>query len=220
MDKHEIKRVLKQYFPFLKNGELLDIISSKGSYLCVPGNQQILEVGSFIKVIPLVIKGSIKVMREGRAGRFLLYYIEPGESCAMTLSSCTKKEKSKVNAIAQHDTELIALPVEEVYSLQHKFREWQDFVIETFNHRFGEIISVLDDVVFHKMDERLSNYLSMRSKRISSSEILTSHREIACDLATSREVISRLLKQFEKSGLVKLSRGKVKLLSEQSKCIT
>lgn len=213
MEKKDIKNALRKHFPVFDQGELIDELSTKGIYMYVPSDQYILEVGGFIKVIPLVIKGSVKVIREEQNGELLLYYIKPGESCALTLSSCMRKEQSSIKAIVQEDTELIALPAEQVYYMIRKYPAWQDFVINAYSYRFEEVMKVLSDIAFHKMDERLANYLIKRSETLSSRELSISHQEIADNLATSREVISRLLKQLEKAGSIELSRGKIKLVN-------
>ncbi len=213
MDKVDVKNALRKYFPVFDQGELIDELSSKGIYMYVPSNQYILEVGSFIKVIPLVIKGSVKVIREEGDGELLLYYIRPGESCAMTLSSCMRKEQSSIKAIVQEDTELIAMPADAVYYMFRKYPAWQDFVVNSYSNRFEEVMQVLDTIAFHKMDERLVKYLIQKGETLSTKELIVSHQEIADDLATSREVISRLLKQLERSGKVKLLRGKIDLFN-------
>jgi len=212
MDKIQVKNVIRKQFPIIEQGELLEEIATKGIYMYVPSDQYILEVGSFIKVIPLVISGTVKVVRQEGNKEIFLYYIKPGESCAMTISSCMKKEKSQVKAIVQQDTELIALPVEDVYYFMRKYPTWQDFIIATYSKRFEEIMSILDNVVFHKMDERIIKYLKQKSHTLSRVDLEVSHQEIADDLATSREVISRILKQLEKNGLIEMGRGKIKLL--------
>ena len=211
MDKNGIKVALRAHFPVFEQEGLIEAIARKGIYLYVPSDQYLLEVGSFIKVVPLVIKGSVKVVREEKNGEFFLYHIHPGQSCAMTLASCMKREKSKIKAIVREDTELVALPVEEVYYLLRQFPTWQNFVVETYSQRFEEIMQVLDQVVFHKLDERLLYYLKKRTRHQEQLELHISHQEIADDLATSREVISRLLKQMEKRQLIQLHRGKIVL---------
>ena len=212
MENIDIKNILRNQFPVFDQGELIDELSTKGIYKYIPSDQYILEVGNFIKVVPLIIKGSVKVIREEGEGELLLYYIKPGESCALTLSSCMRKEQSSIKAIAQEDTELIALPVEDVYYMVRKYPAWQDFIINSYSYRFEEVMQVLDNIAFHKMDERLVKYLIRRAGTFSSLELNISHQEIADDLATSREVISRLLKQLEKKGSIRLSRGKIKLI--------
>jgi CRP/FNR family transcriptional regulator len=205
-----IKKQLSTHFPIFSQYDLIDSLSQKGVLKTIPKGTAILEVGSFIRIIPLVIEGTVKVIREDESGaEMLLYYINAGESCAMTLSSCFKREKSRVKAITQTDVNVLAVPVEEVYDLLRRYHSWQDFVLHTYQIRFEEMMEVLDNVVFHKLDERLLKYLHDRSNALRKTELHISHQEIADDLASSREVISRLLKQMERKGYVQLSRGKI-----------
>ena len=120
-------------------------------------------------------------------------------------------EKSRIKAVVQEETELLAIPVEVVYDVNKKYPSWHHFVFDTFSNRFNEVLEVLENVVFHNMDERLVRYLTDKATAINSSTLYISHQEIADDLATSREVISRLLKQLEKKEYLQLSRGQVKL---------
>lgn len=169
-------------------------------------------MGSYITVVPLVISGTIKVFREDEKGReVFLYYIKEGESCALTMTACFKMEKSYIKAKIQEETEFIAIPVELVRNFHKEHPSWSKFVFSTFSKRFDEILRVLESIVFHNMDERLSIYLVEKSTILKADTIYNSHKEIADDLVTSREVVSRLLKQMEKKGLVELSRGKIKL---------
>ena len=210
METAEIKKSIQELFPLFDQLELVDELAKNSKYMSLPPNTEILNSDSYIKVIPLVLTGSIKIFRTDDSGReIFLYYIQGGESCAITLSSCLKMEKSSIRAVVQEETELLAIPVEVVYDVNKKYPSWHHFVFETFNRRFSEVLKVLENVVFHHMDERIAKYLINKALTISSNELTISHQEIANDLATSREVVSRLLKQFEKKGLVELSRGKI-----------
>ena len=148
---------------------------------------------------------------DGEGNELFLYYIKGGESCAITLSSCLKKEKSSVKAIVQDKAELIALPVESVYEFVRKYPTWNDFILATFNTRFDEILEVLDDVCFHNTDFRLVKFLQGKSSLLSTKVLNISHKEIAADLNTSREVVSRLLKQLEAKGAIELQRGRIQI---------
>ncbi len=212
MDDSLLKNRLKSSFPELCQNNLLEEICEKGHYMVVPAEQQILNEGNFISEIPLVFNGSIKVIRvDGEGNELFLYYIKGGESCAITLSSCLKKEKSSVKAIVQDKAELIALPVESVYEFVRKYPTWNDFILATFNTRFDEILEVLDDVCFHNTDFRLVKYLQGKSSLLSTKILNISHKEIAADLNTSREVVSRLLKQLEAKGAIELQRGRIQI---------
>lgn len=212
MDKSSIKKLIHQYFPGFDQSELIDRLVGDSQYVELPVGTEILNTGSYIKVVPLVLKGSIKVFREDNTGReVFLYYITPGESCAITLASCMKRGRSLIRAVVQEDSGLLAVPVDTIYEVGRKYPAWQYFVSEVFSQRFEEVLQVLESVVFHNMDERLAQYLLYKAQTLGTTTLLISHQEIADDLATSREVVSRLLKQMEKKAYIKMSRGKIAL---------
>lgn len=210
METASIKKAIQQLFPLFDQLELVDKLATNSEYMKLPANTELLNTGSYIKVIPLILTGSVKIFRTDESGReIFLYYVQGGESCAITLSSCLKMEKSSIRAVVQEETTLLAIPVEVVYDVNKNYPSWHQFVFDTFSQRFDEVLTVLENVVFHNMDERLAKYLIDKALTLSTKELLISHQEIANDLATSREVISRLLKQFEKKGFLELSRGKI-----------
>jgi len=179
---------------------LVEKIADNCQYFKLPGGTELMHTGSYISVVPLVLSGTIKVFREDADGReIFLYYINSGESCALTLTACFKMEKSYIKAKIQEDTD----------------PTWSKFVFSTFSQRFDEILKVLETVVFHNMDERLAMYLKEKATVTNTSVLHISHKEIADDLVTSREVISRLLKQMEKKELLELARGRIKLTGLQ-----
>ena len=210
METEKIKRTIQQLFPLFDQLELVDELAKNSQYMELDAKTELLNSGSYIKVIPLVLSGSVKVFRTDESGReIFLYYIQGGESCAITLSSCLKMEKSSIKAVVQEPTTLLAIPVEVVYDVNKRYPSWHHFVFDTFSQRFDEVLTVLENVVFHHMDERVAKYLIDKALTLNTKELIISHLEIANDLATSREVISRLLKQFEKKGFLELSRGKI-----------
>ncbi len=212
MQRLKLKQVLRKKFPVFDNNLLVEALIDNCQYFKLPAGTELMHMGSYITVVPLVISGTIKVFREDEKGReVFLYYIKAGESCALTMTACFKMEKSYIKAKIQEETEFIAIPVELVRNFHKEHPSWSKFVFSTFSKRFDEILKVLESVVFHNMDERLSIYLVEKATTLKASTIYSSHKEIADDLVTSREVISRLLKQMEKKGLVQLSRGKIKL---------
>lgn len=212
MDLQAKIKALRKNFPVFQQFELIETIASNSQYIEVSEGSVILNVGDYIKVIPLVVHGVVKVFREDDDAReAFLYYIQPGQSCAMTLASSIKQGKSEIKAVALEKTGIIALSVESLYSVNKKYPSWYNFVFETFGLRFNELIQAFEGVVFHHLDERLITYLKQRAETVSSPILKISHSEIAHDLATSREVISRLLKQFEKKNVVMLSRGQITL---------
>ncbi|HFA47771.1 MAG TPA: Crp/Fnr family transcriptional regulator [Bacteroidetes bacterium] len=213
MEKTLLKKELKDLFPIFSQSELIEEISERGQILEIPAGHRVFDFGNIITVIPLVFSGSIKVVREDEEGNeIFLYYIRKGESCAMTLSSCLKREKSSIKAIVQSDTLALALPVEAVYGFAHKYPSWSDFLVDTYSRRFEEILAVVDNIAFNKMDVRLLKYLMEKGKIMGTDKLTVSKTAIAKDLNSSREVISRLLKQMEKNKLVRLGRNTVELL--------
>jgi len=212
MQRLNLKQVLRSNFPAFENNLLIEALIDNCQYFKLPAGTELMHMGSYITVVPLVISGTIKVFREDEKGReVFLYYIKAGESCALTMTACFKMEKSYIKAKIQEETEFIAIPVKLVRNFHTEYPGWSKFVFSTFSKRFDEILKVLESVVFHNMDERLSIYLVEKATTLKASTIYSSHKEIADDLVTSREVISRLLKQMEKNNLLELSRGKVKL---------
>ncbi len=210
MEIAAIKKAIRQLFPLFDQLELVNELAKNSEFMELPAKTELLNSGSYIKVIPLVLSGSVKVFRTDESGReIFLYYIQGGQSCAITLSSCLKMEKSTIRAVVQEDTTLLTIPVEVIYDVNKKFPSWHHFVFDTFSKRFDEVLTVLENVVFHHMDERIAKYLIDKALTLNTKELTISHQEIANDLATSREVVSRLLKQFEKKKFVKLSRGKI-----------
>ena len=212
MEKSELKKAIQNRFPAFDQTALLEVLVTEAKYIHLPPETTILQTGDYIQVIPLVIRGSVKVLREDREGKeALLYYIRSGQSCAMTLTSCMRRARSSIKAITQESTELLAIPTAVIYGISKQFPSWQSFVYDSFDDRFNEVLEALDNVIFHKMDDRLSKYLTTKSTTLAVDTLKISHQEIAAELATSREVVSRLLKQFEKKGLLQLQRGQIKL---------
>lgn len=173
----------------------------------------IIRTGQYIKNTVLVISGMIKIYREDdNGGEFFMYYLQPGQACAISMICATKSETSQIMAKVVEDAELIMipLPLMDKWMMQH--RTWYEFVIETYRSRFEEVLDVVDNIAFKAMDERLVFYLR-RHQEVSNSKVLNlSHQEIATELNTSREVISRLLKKMEQRSLLKLHRNQIELL--------
>lgn len=204
---------LKALFPVFDQYDLLMEIAGKGQYLEIPAGTQIIGMGNVIKVVPLVLKGSIKVIREDEEGNeIFLYYIKKGESCAMTLSGCMRREPSAVKAIVDNPAVVLTLPANVVYDLAHRFPGWSDFMNETYARRFEEMLEIIDQIAFHSLDVRLLKYLILRSHLQQTKTLTVSRTQIARDLNSSREVISRLLKQMEKNRLIRIDGSQVELL--------
>ncbi len=174
----------------------------------------IMDYGKYIRMMPIVIKGTIKVLRMDENGKeILLYYLSSNESCSMAYSCCVEAKKSEVKAIAEEDVEILAIPHIKLDEWLCKYPGWKNYIMRSFNERFLELLKSIESVAFHKLDERLIAYLKEKKRLAGSSVIKSSHYAIADDLATSRVVISRLLKQLENDGKILLYRNEIKLLN-------
>ena len=172
----------------------------------------ILRPGEEILFIPIVLKGSIRIIREDAEGsEVFLYHLYPGQTCAMSLTCCQAGKKSMIKAIAEDDTELVQLPVE-VTENWFDFKEWKTYISSNYSARFTELLEVIDLIAFNHMDSQLLNYLQERSKAINSRFLEITHQEIANELHAHREAISRLLRTMEKKKLLKLGRNNIELL--------
>ncbi len=207
------EELIRGKFGSLREPELIQEILEKGNMESVPEGQMIMDVGRYIRSVPLIIKGSIRVLREDHEGRDLfLYYLKPGETCAVSLTCCMANEKSSIRAIADEDATLIRIPVEYVDIWSNKYTSWKNFMMNTYRVRYEELLSTIDSIAFMKMDERLWKFLLDRKALIGSYELSITHQEIADALHSTREVISRLLKTLEKEERIELGRNKITIL--------
>src|SRR6478672_7495225 len=198
---------------FKSSRQLSDKLKEVGIAKTFKEGEIILNENTYIKAIPLVTKGSMRVMRTDEDGReILLYYIKAGESCIMSFLGGIHHDTSKVKAIAEEETEILFIPVEKVNLLIKEFPEWLDYIFRLYHKRFEELLGVVNAVAFKKMDERLLNFIKKKVELSKNRTLAITHEQIANELGTAREVISRLLKQMEDEGLIKLARNKVTLV--------
>ena len=177
----------------------------------------IMDYGNFIRMMPIVVKGTIKVFKMDDSGKeILLYYLSSNESCSMAYSCCVEARKSEVKAIAEEEVELIAIPHNKLDEWLCKFPSWKNYIMRSFNERFLELLKSIESIAFHKLDERLVAYLKEKKRLSGSNVIKASHYLIADELATSRVVVSRLLKHMENDGKILLYRSEIKLLKDFS----
>jgi CRP/FNR family transcriptional regulator len=204
-----LEEVVKKNFPFFEAG-LREAIVEHGFYKEVDAGEALIEEDQFIRSFPILIEGMIRVTRMEEGGNeLLLYYLQPGEVCTVSLSCCMDRTKSRIRAVAEENTAVIALPVELLDSWMSNFQTWKEFVMFSMRKRFDELLNTLDAVAFLKMDERLEKFFLDRYRTAGETVYRGSHQDIAASLNTSREVISRLLKKMEKEGMIILSRNKV-----------
>ena len=202
------KKLFPQFEP-----ELIEILDKNAIERSFHAGEEIVRTGQYIKSTVLVLRGRIKIYRQNDEGsEFLIYYLGPGEACAVSLICALQSQTSEITAKAVEDTEVLMLPVQLMDELMIKFKSWSHFVIQTYRNRFDEMLTVIDNIAFKNMDERLEFYLK-RSKTDSGKLILNlTHQEIADDLNSSREVISRLLKKMEQLGKIKLNRNAIEMI--------
>lgn len=203
-----MKNFITQY-NFLEK-ELQDEILAKGILKDYSANEVLIREGQFISSFPLIIKGLIRISRNNSDGNeLLLYYLQENDVCAMSLTCCMANMTSNVKAVAEEETKVILLPVEMLDLWIGKYPGWRQFVMRTFQNRFRELIDTVDSIAFMKLDERLIKFFVDRNKKSGSPYFSGTHQDLALQLNTSREVISRLLKKLEKDGLVELSRNNI-----------
>lgn len=175
-------------------------------------DEVIMWPGNIVVYAPVVIKGSIRVLREDAEGsEIFLYHIYPGQTCAMTLNCCQAKRISPIKAVAEDDTEVYLVP-SEFTDEWFRFKEWKEFVNNTYAIRFNELLQVIDLVAFSNMDKQLLHYLTERSRALNTKALVITHQQIADELRTHREAISRLLRTMESNGIVALGRNTIELL--------
>ena len=206
----DFAEIVRDQFPEINEPGLVKALEEKGRYMEIARGEHLIDIGGYVKFMPLVVSGAIKVMREDENGdEIFLYYLLPGQTCAMTLNCCMANQPSEITAIAEEDTTCIAIPVELMDDWLRNHRTWQNFVLTTYSMRFQELLSTIDSIAFLQLDERLLKYLREKSTIAGTNVLQTTHQQIAYDLHSSREVISRLLKQLEKRGVIELQRNKV-----------
>lgn len=204
---------LKNSYGHLFEDALLEDIGRAGTIKEVPEGFKLMEIGQYVRTMPLLLSGAIKIMRDDNDGdELLLYFLEKGDTCAMTLSCCMGETKSEIRAIAETDAKLIMVPIEKMEAWTAKYKSWRNFVFESYHNRLMELLDTVDSIAFLKMDERLLRYLKEKSQ-VNNSDVLNStHQEIAYELHTSRVVISRLLKSLENNGKIELHRNSIKVI--------
>lgn len=208
-----ILQLVRKNFPNIAEKQLQEEIATVGKLMSFKEGELIQDVGSYIKLVPLVIEGSIKVSREDEEGNELfLYYINGGDTCSMSFTCCMMNKKSEIRTFAEEDSTVIGVPIKYMDEWMTRYQSWKNLILQTYDFRMLELIKAIESIAFKKMDVRLLEYLQLKSKTLGTKVISSTHQQIAYDLNASREAISRLLKQMEKEGLVTLGRNKITVL--------
>ena len=205
---------LKKSYNHLFEDALINEIVQVGTFKEVPAGFKMMEIGSYVKAIPLLVSGVIKILREDTNGdELLLYYLEKGDTCSMTMTCCVGQTKSEIRAVVETDAKLIMIPVQKMEQWTATYTSWRNFVFESYHNRLNEMLYAIDSIAFDNMDQRLLNYLKEKARITQSKVIENTHQEIAYDLHSSRVVISRLLKKLENIGKIKLHRNYIQIIT-------
>lgn len=212
MDKGELELEIKRVFPEFSK-PLIDEIVEGGVLKSVPPGEQIMDVGRHINEVPLLLKGKIKVYRpDERGNELFLYFLYPGDACALSLVCSASTGKSNVRAETLEECTMLNVPVKYMDSWMREYRSWYYYVLSTYRARLEEVLKTVDNIAFHKMDERLMQYLLKNQRASGSNQLHLTHQDIAYELNSSREVISRLLKKLEQKEWIKLGRNSIDIL--------
>ncbi len=205
------EELIRTELSFLGNNLLNDIIDSS-TLLNFKKGTELLREGQFVKVIPIVLEGVIKVFSRYEDKELLLYYIKPAESCVMSFAASLKNTPSQVFAITEEETTVLLLPVSKVDGWVKKFPNFNQLFFEQYNVRYNELLKTINHLLFDKLDVRLYTYLVEKKDITKKNPIKISHRQIANELGTAREVISRLIKKLEGEKKVKQLTNHIEIL--------
>ena len=201
------------YGPVL-NGNLLQEISESGNFRAADKGEIVMDIGDTIPGLPMLLQGAVKVLRvDGNGDEMLLYFLESGDSCAMTLGSFFGSSKSSIRAVAEQDSKMVIVPLDKVHDWMGEYADFRQLVFESFNTRLKELIESMDSLAFMDLHGRVAKYLTDRVKVNGSTTLDTTHAEIAADLHTSRVVVSRILKQLEREGMLELHRNRIEVIA-------
>ena len=206
----EKKNIIKKTFENTFSDDLINTLAQNGTILNVYEGQHIISRGDIIKNIPIVLEGTSKIVRTDPSGEeHILFYLKDGEACTAAFSICNSEKQSEVDYVAETNSKVLMFPIRLMDMLTNNYPDWRYYVCKNYNRRMKEFLNTLDEIAFKKMDQRIYNYLKEKSKVLNTNDLHITHQDIANDLATSRVVVSRLLKQMEKDGMLSLHRNKI-----------
>jgi len=209
-DKAFIKEKLSDYYGHIFEKELINELCESGTYRTLKSGELIINIGDNMTHIPLLLHGAIKVIREDRNGEEItLYFLEKGDTCAISFVNCINKRKSILKAVTEKQTEAIFIPVDKIDEWLKKYETWRHFIIDSYHVRLIEMVEAIDSLAFMKLDDRLYKFLSDKVKIMKDSVLKITHQEIADDLNTSRVVVSRMLKHLENEGKITIRRNRI-----------
>jgi CRP/FNR family transcriptional regulator len=208
------KQLFRQQFPSLYSANSSDLLLENSTIKSVDKDAVILKLNQVIRYVPMLLEGTVKVLRIDKDGNELfLYHILPGESCAVTLKAFIAREKSLIKAVAVEESKLMLVPDNLVRKIYQRDSVFLNFILDTYHRRFEELLLLIDQVAFQRVDKRLLQLLKERSEALERNILEITHQQLADELNTSREVVSRLLKQMENKDLLALGRNKIEIIS-------
>lgn len=209
-DKELLQEKLADYYTGIFEKELQDEIIETGIYRTVKSGEILVDIGDTMTHIPLILNGAIKIIREDKNGdELVLYFLEKGDTCAISFINCINRSKSMFRGLAEKDTESIFIPVDRVDGWLKKYETWRHFIIDSYHMRLIEMVESIDSLAFMKLDDRMYKYLLDKVKIMKNNTLVITHQEIADDINTSRVVVSRLLKNLENEGKIKIRRNRI-----------
>jgi len=209
-DKALIREKLDDHYSSIFEPELIDEIVANGILRSIHSNEMLIDIGDKMTHIPLITSGAIKIIREDDKGdEIALYFIEKGDTCAVSFVNCIHKTESVFRGIAEKDTEGVFIPVNIIDQWLVKYESWRHFIIDSYHERLMKMVDSIDSLAFLKLDDRLLRYLKNKVEMMNDNVLKITHQEVADDLNTSRVVVSRLLKVLEKEGKIEIRRNRI-----------
>jgi len=208
----DIREALNLQLSFFREPDLKQAIVEKGKLVEVPAGTPILNEGAYVKTVPVLLKGLVKVVREEAGKEILLYYIYPLESCIVSIHCGINQIKSNVKAITEDDSVALLLPSQYLENWQRNFPSFNSFILKLYQKRFDDVLDAFNALAFQRLDDRLISYLESKAKALESKKIEMTHQDLGDELGTARETVSRILKKLEVEDRVKLHRGWIELV--------
>lgn len=208
--KEILREKLDDYFALIFEKELINEIVNTGDLRTIKSGETLIDIGDNMTHVPLILHGAVKIIREDKNGEEIaLYFLERGDTCAISFINCINRSKSMFRGIAERDTEGIFVPVNKIDDWLRKYKTWRHFIIDSYHMRLIEMVESIDSLAFMKLDDRLHKYLTDKVQIMKNNILVITHQEIANDIHTSRVVISRLLKQLKNEGKIKIRRNRI-----------
>ena len=209
-DKDILRSKLNDYYSSIFEKELIDEIVENGIFRTISNGEMLIDIDDKMTHVPLILSGAVKIIREDKNGdEIALYFLEKGDTCAISFINCINRSKSMFRGLAEKETEGIFVPVNLVDEWLKKYKTWRYFIVDSYHMRLIEMVESIDSLAFMKLDNRLLKYLTDKVKIMKENTLIITHQEIADDINTSRVVVSRLLKQLENEGKIKIRRNRI-----------